>query len=69
MTITTYEGIVEKGKIRLKTSVRLPENTRVLIVVPETQRQKTVRVASPHLVHRKQAADFKMNVSEQKADA
>lgn len=68
MTVTTYEGIVEKGKIRLKTRVRLPENARVFVIVPETQPQKTVRVASPRLVNRKQTVDFKLTVSEQNSD-
>ncbi|MDO9129922.1 MAG: hypothetical protein Q7U34_08650 [Anaerolineales bacterium] len=68
MTITTYEGVVEKGKIRLKIGVRLPDNTNVYVVVPEMQTKKTARVMSPRLVHRKQVADFKMEISEEKAD-
>jgi len=40
MTITTYEGVVEKGKIRLKTGVRLPDNTKVYVVVPDTRQRK-----------------------------
>jgi hypothetical protein len=69
MTITTYEGIVEKGKIRLKARIRLPEKTKVYVVVPVNRQKKTARVASPRLVHRKQASDFKMIVSEEKANA
>ena len=69
MTLTTYEGIVEKGKIRLKTRIRLPENAKVYVVVPGDEQRKIARVASPRLVHRKQAADFKMKVSEEKANA
>ncbi len=69
MTLTTYEGVVEKGKIRLKARVRLPENTKVIVVVPEDGQRKTARVVSPRLVHRKQAADFKMIVTEEKANA
>ena len=26
MAVTTYEGVVEKGKIRLKKGIKLPEN-------------------------------------------
>ena len=37
MAVTTYEGIVEKGKIRLKSGVRLPENVKVYVIVPEMQ--------------------------------
>jgi len=69
MTITTYEGVVEKGKIRLNTNVHLPDNTKVYVVVPETEAKKTARVMSPRLVHRKQVADFKMEVGEDKSDA
>lgn len=69
MALTTYEGVVEKGKIRLKTRVRLPENTKVYVVVPENEQKKVARMASPRLVHRKQAADFRMIVSEDKANA
>jgi hypothetical protein len=67
MTVTTYEGVVEKGKIRLKAGVKLPENARVYVVVTETQtekKRKTVRVLTPHLAKRKQAGDFKMQVSK-----
>jgi hypothetical protein len=69
MTITTYEGVVEKGKIRLKTSVHLPDNTKVYVVVPGTEAKKTARVTSPRLVHRKQVADFRMEVSEDNSNA
>jgi molybdopterin biosynthesis enzyme len=66
MTLTTYEGIVEKGKIRLKTGVRLPENAKVYVIVPNLQveKKKTVRVRTPRLANRKQAGDFKMKVDK-----
>jgi hypothetical protein len=66
MTLTTYEGIVEKGKIRLKTGIRLPENAKVYVIVPDLQveKKKTVRVRTPRLANRKQAGDFKMKVDK-----
>ena len=65
MALTTYEGVVEKGKIRLKTGVRLPENAKVYVIVPEAQlKKKIVRVPTPRLVHRKQTSDFKMKVGK-----
>jgi hypothetical protein len=66
MSITTYEGVVEKGKIRLKSGIKLPENVRVYVIVPDvqTEEKKTVRVLTPRLTHRKQAGDFKMKVSK-----
>jgi len=67
MTVTTYEGVVEKGKIRLKSGVRLPENIKVYVIVPDMQgeKKKPARVLTPRLVHRKQASDFKMKVSKE----
>lgn len=67
MSITTYEGVVEKGKIRLKSDVKLPENAKVYVIVPELQTpgKKTARVLSPRLVNRKQVDDFKMKVSKE----
>jgi len=66
MTVTTYEGVVEKGKIRLKSGVKLPENVKVYVIVPDlqSQKKKTARVLTPRLTHRKQASDFKMKVSK-----
>ena len=51
MSITTYEGVVEKGKIRLKSGVKLPENVKVYVIVPDLQIQdkKTARVLTPRL--------------------
>jgi hypothetical protein len=69
MTVTTYEGIVEKGKIRLKVGVRLPEKAKVYVIVPDLQVEKTARVLSPHLANPVQVVDFKMEVSEDDADA
>lgn len=68
MSITTYEGIVEKGKIRLKRGVKLPENAKVYVVVTDIAQnakvKKTVRVLTPRLAKRKQAVDFKMQVGK-----
>jgi hypothetical protein len=66
MTLTTYEGIVEKGRIRLKTGIRLPENAKVYVIVPDLQveKKKTARVRTPRLANRKQADDFTMKVDK-----
>ena len=66
MSITTYEGVVEKGKIRLKSGVKLPENVKVYVIVPEVQTEetKTAQIHTPRLTHRKQAGDFKMKVGK-----
>jgi hypothetical protein len=66
MPLKIYEGVVEKGQIRLNSGVKLPENVKVLVVVPDlqAQRQKTVRVMSPRLTRRKQAGNFKMKIGK-----
>ena len=60
MTISTYEGVVEKGKIRLKVGVKLPEKAKVYVIVPDLQMEKTARVMTPHLANPAQANEFKM---------
>lgn len=64
MPFKIYEGVVEKGKIRLKSGEKLPENVKVFVVVPDLRirKQKTVRIMSPRLTHRKLAGNFKMKV-------
>lgn len=65
MGIITFEGIVEQGEIRLKNNVRLPENTRVFVVVPDVQVDKFAHIFTPHLARREDATDFKMEVSRE----
>lgn len=68
MGIATYEGVVQYGQIRLRKNVRLPEQTKVYVLVPE-QASKQVRVVSPRLVHPEQAADFQKEMIEVGSDA
>lgn len=69
MAVITYEGIVEKGKVRLQAGVHLPEKAKVYVIVPDGQVEKTARVLTPRLKNLKQIADFKMEVSEDQPDA
>lgn len=71
MTVTTYEGVVEKGKIRLKAGVKLPENAKVYVIVPDLKmdKKKVVQILSPRLVHCEDAARFKMTVTQEKPNA
>jgi hypothetical protein len=65
MGAATFEGVVEEGRIKLNSGVRLPDGTRVYIVVPEVElEEKGVRLHSPRLAHPEQAADFEMEVVE-----
>lgn len=43
MEITTFEGIVEAGRVRIADNIVLPENTRVFIVVPTTKQAPTTQ--------------------------
>jgi len=71
MAVTTYEGVVEKGKIRLKAGVKLPENAKVYVIVPDLKmdKKKVVQILSPRLIHRGDAARFKMEVTAEKPNA
>lgn len=65
MGAATFEGVVERGRIKLNSDVRLPDGTRVYIVVPDIElEEKGVRLHSPRLAHPEQAADFEMEVVE-----
>ncbi len=69
MAISTFEGIVENGQIRLRDNVTLPENTKVYVVIPDFEAVPQTHVYSPRLVHPEQAADFAKQVVEVSADA
>lgn len=69
MGVTTFEGVVENGQIRLPAAVRLPERTRVYVVIPDVEVQSVAYIGSPRLVHPEQAADFQKEVLEEPSDA
>ena len=62
MGISTFEGIVAGGAIRLPRNVSLPERTKVYIIVPDAEPVPPARICSPRLVHREQARDFAKEV-------
>ena len=64
MSVITLEGFVDQGQIRLKDNVRLPESTKVYVVVPDFQMEQVARIYSPRLARPEQAADFKMEIVE-----
>jgi nitrogen regulatory protein PII len=68
MNVVTFEGIVEDGRIRLKADVRLPDKTKVYVLVPDMQVEEVARIISPRLAHRKDVADFVMEVAEEPLD-
>jgi hypothetical protein len=69
MKVSTYEGTVENGQIKLSESVRLPEHARVYVVVPDFAEQKVLHMRSPRLADPAHAADFKLEVIKEPPDA
>ncbi|MFN2452825.1 MAG: hypothetical protein ABR577_01250 [Pyrinomonadaceae bacterium] len=37
MSVTTFQGMVENGQVRLPANVSLPEKTRVYVIVPDLE--------------------------------
>ena len=69
MSILALEAIVDHGLIRLPPDVKLPDRTRVYIIVPANLTQKKARLRSPRLTKPEQVRDFVMEVSEERDDA
>jgi len=56
---------VEQGQIKLNSDVRLPDGTKVYIVVPDIEiEEKGVYLRSPRLACPEQVGDFEMEVIE-----
>ena len=62
MGVVTLEGIVEDGQIRLPSNVRLPDNTKVYVVIPGLEVERVARVFSPRLARPADASDFILEV-------
>jgi hypothetical protein len=69
MKVTTYEGIVENGQVRLPQNIRLPEKARVYVVIPDADVTPTAYIGSPRLRRPEQAVDFVKEVIKEKNDA
>jgi predicted DNA-binding antitoxin AbrB/MazE fold protein len=60
-----FEGVVEQGRIKLNSDVRLPDGTKVYVVVPGAEvKEKSARLHSPRLARPEQAAEFEMEIVE-----
>jgi hypothetical protein len=68
MSVTTIEGVVEKGQIRLPATVRLPERAKVYVLIPDVEVSPVAYIGSPRLAHPEQAADFQKEVAEESPD-
>ena len=62
MSVVCYECVVENGRVQLPAGVVLPDKTRVYVVVPGASPKPIAHIASPHLAHPEQAADFVLEV-------
>ena len=69
MDIAAFEGTVVDGQIQLRTKIRLPEQAKVYVLVPNLKAPKMVRIHSPRLAHREEAADFRKEFFEATPDA
>jgi predicted DNA-binding antitoxin AbrB/MazE fold protein len=69
MNLQMIEGIIEHGQVKLLSDVRLPENTKVYVIVPEARVESTAHIYSPRLKHSAQAKDFTLEVVEVHPDA
>jgi hypothetical protein len=65
----TFECIVENGLVRLPVGLDVPNHTKVLVTVPETESEPVARVFSPRLVRPEESRDFDKLVIEDAADA
>ncbi len=69
MGVLTIEGIVDKGQIKLASDVRLPEHTKVYVVVPDMKIEQTSHLFSPRLKNPNEVNDFEMEVIKEISDA
>jgi len=50
MGVLVYEGVIDQGHIRLRTDLRLPDNTKVYIIVPGDEIEQEAAVYSIRVV-------------------
>lgn len=66
--VTTLEGIVENGQIKLPRNTNLPECARVYVVIPGLESSPAIRIVSPRLAHPEQVVEFIMQVEDASDD-
>ena len=62
MPVTTFEGVIENGQIRLPAGVVLPEQQTVFVIVPDAVNPATLRLPGVRLANPADAAKFEMKV-------
>ena len=63
MPVTTFEGVIENGRVRLPAGVVLSEQQTVFVVVPDTIHPTTHKLPGVRLADPDDAAKFEMKVS------
>ena len=57
--VETIEAVVENGQIQLPEGLRLPDHTKVYVVIPgQREVARTYRIMSPRLANPAHARDF-----------
>jgi hypothetical protein len=69
MGVVALEGIIERGQVRITPYVRLPDKTKVYVIIPGTQIERVAHVFTPRLAHPEQVADFELEIVEEPAHA
>ena len=67
--LATYEGVIENGLVKLPESARIPDKTKVYVLVPGDQVTHIPGIGSPRLVDPEQASDFQKLVIEDNPNA
>lgn len=67
--VATYEGVIENGFVKLPESARIPDKTRVYVLVPGDEATRAPFIGSPRLVDRETASDFQKQVIEDTPNA
>jgi hypothetical protein len=63
MSVTTFEGVIENGQIRLPAGVVLPERQIVFVVVPDVVQATIPKVPGVRLANLEDAERFEMKVT------
>lgn len=68
MQITTIQGVIENGQVKLTEAVEISEKTVVYVVVPSVQLSQAARIRSPRAVGREELESLEREVIELEND-
>ena len=69
MSVTTFEGVVENGQIRLAADICLPEKAKVYVIIPNGSVPPPALMASPRLARLEEAIAFEMEMIQETPNA